>query len=407
MTQPINVLAEIKADANTVNPVNAKVNELVASGAVSNPIEYNWAAVLDKDLKARAEKWAKQIDPADGDAVISGFGADIMTKIKDQTKQVLRDTAVRDVPEANAIFSAFLDDLNKVDYDFQFKTPAALNKFFRTIMFMKDQLTAFLDSIKTIDDKLEGMEATIQQHIMKLYDYLAVLQDLKDEYKANVPIMFAATYAMQIVVKREEANLVALRAKAQKFQDENGGQANPIFDEEVNEKITQLDLCRQRLFQLAFQAAKGFIMVPVIEVSMKAARTIKMEMENTINSTMADIRAALTVIIAQTSIVNAAEVQEKSDKVARKAQQALADRLGQTVGAMERMNKSKEENLADLRVFASKVNEAIKRTQAYSAGLMQNVKTMNEAMTEITQQYNSTLKNLGSQPVISNDLITA
>ncbi len=400
----INVLAEI--DNEITSEVTAKATEMINSGAVSDPVEYDWAAVLPEKLGTQAENWAKDIHPEKGDEEISGFASDIMAKIKDQTKQVLRDTAVRDVPEANAIFSAFLDDLNKVDYNYQFKTPIAITKVIRAILFLKDQLTAFLDSIKNLDDKLEGMEATITQHIMKLYHYLSVLQGLKDEYKKMVPYMFAATYTMQIVVKREEGNLATLTAKAQKFVAEHKGQANPLFDEEVNEKITQLDLCRQRLFQLAFQAAKGFIMVPVIEVSMKAARVIKSEMENTVNSTMADIRAALTVIIAQTAIENAADTQEKADAVARKAQQALAERLGKTVGAMERMNKSKETNLADLKVFAIKVNAVIKRTQAYSEGLVKNVKTMNEAMTIISEQYNRTLMSLGSAPVVENDLAT-
>ena len=314
----INVLAEI--DNEITSEVTAKATEMINSGAVSDPVEYDWAAVLPEKLRTQAENWAKDIHPEKGDEEISGFASDIMAKIKDQTKQVLRDTAVRDVPEANAIFSAFLDDLNKVDYNYQFKTPIAITKVIRAILFLKDQLTAFLDSIKNLDDKLEGMEATITQHIMKLYHYLSVLQGLKDEYKKMVPYMFAATYTMQIVVKREEGNLATLTAKAQKFVAEHKGQANPLFDEEVNEKITQLDLCRQRLFQLAFQAAKGFIMVPVIEVSMKAARVIKSEMENTVNSTMADIRAALTVIIAQTAIENAADTQ-KADAVACKAQQ--------------------------------------------------------------------------------------
>ena len=400
----INVLDAIEPSKEITGEVTAKANEMLSGGAVSNPVEYNWAAVLTPKLKALAEGWADDLDPARGDGEISGFASDIMVKIKDQTKQVLRDTAVRDVPEANAIFTAFLDDLNKVDYNFKFQTPGAIRKLMAVIGALKDQLTAFLDSIKTLDDKLEGMEATIMQHIMKLHNYLAVLQGLKDEYKKMVPVMFAATYAMLIVVKREEKNLETLKAKAKKFVVEHDGQANPLFDEEVNEKVTQLDLCRQRLFQLAFQAAKGFIMVPVIETSMKAARIIKSEMENTINSTMADIRAALTVIVAQNAIENAAATQEKSDAVARKAQKALGERLERTVGAMERMNKSKETNLADLKVFAAKVNDAIRRTQSYSAGLMKNVKTMNETMTEISEQYNETLMGLGASPVVENDL---
>lgn len=400
----INILDEINNEVT--GEVTAKAQEMINSGAVSDPVEYDWSAVLPEKLRTQAKSWAKDIHPELGDEEISGFASDIMAKIKEQTKQVLRDTAVRDVPEANAIFSAFLNDLNKVDYDFKFQTPRAITKVIRAILFLKDQLTAFLDSIKNLDDKLEGMEATITQHIMKLYHYLAVLQGLKDEYKKMVPYMFAATYAMQIVVKREEGNLADLTAKAEKFKAEHKGQANPLFDEEVNEKITQLDLCRQRLFQLAFQAAKGFIMVPVIEVSMKAARVIKSEMENTINSTMADIRAALTVIIAQTAIENAADTQEKADAVARKAQQALAQRLGKTVGAMERMNKSKEQNLADLKVFAVKVTDAIKRTQAYSDGLIKNVTTMNQAMTVISEQYNKTLMGLGSKRTVENDLGT-
>lgn len=402
----INVLDAIKPSDDITSEVTAKAKEMISSDAVSNPVEYNWVKVLPAKLKALAESWANDLDPAKGDSEISGFASDIMAKIKDQTKQVLRDTAVRDVPEANAIFSAFLNDLDKVDYDFKFQTPGAIRKLMSLIGALKDQLTAFLDSIKNLDDKLEGMEATILQHIMKLQSYLAVLQGLKEEYKKMVPVMFAATYTMQIVVKREEKNLAKLVEKAQQFVTENG-QANPLFDEEVNEKTTQLDLCRQRLFQLAFQAAKGFIMVPVIETSMKAARIIKSEMENTVNSTMADIRAALTVIIAQTAIEDAAETQEKADKVARKAQQALADRLERTVGAMERMNQSKETNLADLKVFATKVNAAIKRTQSYSAGLMKNVKTMNETMTIISDQYNQTLMGLGIAPAVENDLVTA
>jgi len=400
----INVLDAVEPIAEITNEVTAKANEMLKSGAVSNPVEYDWAAVLPAKLRKQAEEWADALDPASGDSEISGFASDIMVKIKDQTKQVLRDTAVRDVPEANAIFSAFLNDLNRVDYNYKFQTPGAIKKFMAVLGALKDQLTAFLDSIKKLDDRLEGMEATITQHIMKLYSYLAVLQGLKDEYKKMVPVMFAATYTMQIVVKREEKNLETLKAKSQKFKDEHKGQANPLFDEEVNEKITQLDLCRQRLFQLAFQAAKGFIMVPVIEISMKAARIIKSEMENTVNSTMADIRAALTVIIAQNVLVNAADTQEKSDAVARKAQKALGERLGQTVGAMERMNLSKEQNLADLKVFAIKVNDAIKRTQGYSAGLVKNVETMNRAMTTISEQYNETLMGLGSAPVVKNDL---
>lgn len=403
----INVLAAVEPSKDITSIVNATAKEMLTGGAVSNPVEYNWAAVLPAKLRATAEGWAADLDPAKGDSEISGFASDIMAKIKDQTKQVLRDTAVRDVPEANAIFSAFLSDLNKVDYNYKFQTPGAIRKLMSVIGALKDQLTAFLDSIKNLDDKLEGMEATILQHIMKLQSYLAVLQGLKEEYKKMVPVMFAATYTMQIVVKREEKNLEALKTKAQKFMADNNGQTNPLFDEEVNEKITQLDLCRQRLFQLAFQAAKGFIMVPVIETSMKAARIIKSEMENTVNSTMADIRAALTVIIAQQAMELAAETQEKSDAVARKAQEALAERLGQTVGAMERMNKSKEKNLADLKVFAAKINEAIKRTQAYSAGLMKNVETMNQTMTIITDEYNKTLMGLGVQPVVENDLVTA
>jgi len=398
----INVLAAVEPDMGITGEVTAKAQQMLNS--VSNPVEYNWAAILEPKLKKLAEGWADKIDPAKGDSEISGFASDIMDKIKEQTKQVLRDTAVRDIPEANAIFSAFLDDLNKVDYNFKFKTPGAIRKLMAVIGALKDQLTAFLDSIKNLDDKLEGMEATIMQHIMKLTNYLAVLQGLKDEYKKMVPVMFAATYAMQLVVKREEGNLETLKTKSQKFKDEHNGQANPLFDEEVNEKTTQLDLCRQRLFQLAFQAAKGFIMVPVIEVSMKAARIIKSEMENTINSTMADIRAALTVIIADEAIEDAADTQEKSDVVAMKAQQALGDRLGRTVDSMERLNKAKEKKIADLKVFATKINAAILRTQAYSAGLMTNVKTMNEAMTTISEQYNLTLMGLGAAPVVENDL---
>lgn len=401
----INVLADI--DKEVTAEVTAKANEMINSTAVSNPVEYNWAAVLPAKLRTQAETWANDIHPEKGDEEISGFASDIMAKIKDQTKQVLRDTAVRDIPEANAIFSAFLDDLNKVDYNFKFKTPGAIRRLLSVIGALKDQLTAFLESVKSIDDKLEGMEATILQHIMKLNDYLAVLQGLKDEYKKMVPYMFAATYTMQLVVKREEANLVTLKAKAEKFKVENKGQANPLFDDEVNEKITQLDLCRQRLFQLAFQAAKGFIMVPVIEVSMKAARIIKSEMENTIYSTMGDIRAALTVIIANKAIEGAANTQEKSDEVAMRAQRALGEGLGRTVDSMERLNQTKVKKIAELKDFATKVTNAIKRTQAYSDGLVKNIETMNQAMTTISDQYNTTLMGLGAKPVVDNDLATA
>lgn len=401
----INVLAEIDKEVTT--EVTAKANEMINSTAVSNPVEYDWAAVLPTKLRTQAESWAEDIHPEKGDAEISGFASDIMAKIKDQTKQVLRDTAVRDIPEANAIFSAFLDDLNKVDYNFKFKTPGAIRKLMSVIGALKDQLTAFLDSIKNLDDKLEGMEATITQQIMKLQDYLSVLQGLKDEYKKMVPYMFAATYTMQIVVKREEGNLKTLKDKAEKFKNEHNGQANPLFDDEVSEKITQLDLCRQRLFQLAFQAAKGFIMVPVIEVSMKAARIIVSEMENTIFSTMADIRAALTVIIANKAIEDAAGTQEKSDEVAMRAQRALGEGLGRTVDSMERLNQTKVKKIAELKGFATKVTDAIKRTQAYSEGLVKNIETMNQAMTTISEQYNTTLMGLGAKPVVDNDLATA
>jgi hypothetical protein len=122
----INILDAINEEVT--NEVTAKATEMVNSGATTDPVQYDWAAVLPDDLRIQAEEWAKDVHPELGDAEISGFASDIMNEIKDQTKQILRNTAVRDLPEANAIFAALLEYLNKVDYNYKFNTPTSSSK---------------------------------------------------------------------------------------------------------------------------------------------------------------------------------------------------------------------------------------------------------------------------------------
>jgi hypothetical protein len=78
----------------------------------------------------------------------------------------------------------------------------------------------------------------------------------------------------------------------------------------------------------------------------KAARTIKLEMENTITSTMADIRSAIAVTTPTTQWKKPAETQLQSDEVAMRAQRELGKGLGRTVGSMDKLNQMKAQRLS-------------------------------------------------------------
>ena len=87
--------------------------------------------------------------------------------------------------------------------------------------------------------------------------------------------------------------------------------------------------------------------------------------------------------------VKAAETGAKADEVANNVQRVLAERLGQTVDALDQMNKRKEANLAELGAFAEKVAQAIVHSRNYAAGLKQNIDKTDDFMARVARTFGS------------------
>ena len=229
--------------------------------------KFDWEAILDDAQKAKARTWAGKIDVTI-DTEISGFGSQVMKRINDISAKILKASKGSKVPEVAAIFKRLVTDLDGIDFEKLNNEGAfskALSAISKIVGKIEEEFRALIARIESIEQKAANIEAEIVKLMATLVEYIEFLNILKGEYKTAVPIVCTCVYAMQLVVEREEANLKSLDQKAQTFRDEHKGQTNPIFDQEVKDKQTQIDLCRERLLQLTYLAAQGYIIIPLFE----------------------------------------------------------------------------------------------------------------------------------------------
>lgn len=383
---PINVLDE------EVKAVNAGVE--TAQQIATEGRKFDWEAILDDTQKAKARAWAGKIDVTI-DTEISGFGSQVMKSINEISAKILKASKGSKVPEVAAIFKRLVTDLDGIDFDKlndEGTFNKALNALEKLVGKVKEEFQALIARIESIEQKAANIEAEIVKLMSTLVEYIEFLNILKVEYKKAVPIVCTCVYAMQLVIEREEGNLKLLEAKAQTFRDEHKGQTNPIFDQEVKDKQTQIDLCRERLLQLSYLAAKGYIMMPVVELLAKAARLVRSQMEDTINSTLPNIRAVLALILGQSAMAAGNEAVKYAQSVEKKTMQALANRLGQTADMIAAMPKNHEDRVELLKTLALKVRETNEAFATYSADMAKAVEAVDVKVEEITRLISTTAK---------------
>lgn len=356
-----------------------------AKAIAKDAVAYNWEKAVKPSLKAKAQQWAKDLNVEAGDIEIMGFADDLMTEISDISAKILAQSKQNQIPEATAIFNNLIDKLDSIDYN-KLNDSSYINRTLKAIQnalqSAVDEFHKLLDNISSIESRIAEIEAEIKKLMALVDEYIENLQKIKANYVKNVPYITAAVYAMQLVIEREEVKLEELKAKAKKFKEENQ-MANNEFENDVWEKQTQIDLCRERFLQLSYLAAKGYIMVPVIDILLKAGRLIREQMYNAVKSTLPDVRATLAVIAAQFMLEKGNEVVEKAERVQSKATEALIKRLNKTTQLVAQMPAKHAEKMQKLVELAETVNESRKAIAQYSEDLKAAIIDVNKSVTVV------------------------
>jgi prefoldin subunit 5 len=254
------------------------------------------------------------------------------------------------------------------------------------------EFDALLRQVTSIENRVSRIESEIEKLKGVLVEYIESLKLLKDEYKNLVPIASVCVYTMQIVVAREDANLAKLQAEADKFRADNNDQSNPHLDQSVKDKQAQINLCRERMLQLIHLAAKGYIMVPVIELLATAALLVNSKMADTINSTLPNIRALLALIVGQKAMQAGMEAVKKAQLVEDKTEQALRKALGDTAEMVRQMPQDHIDRMERLKLLAEKVAESQEAMAEYSKALTSAVDTVNVTVNDITKMIATTAR---------------